>query len=81
MPVDPLTKDDITKSSAALFDLMSHGRLCLIDEEEEVIRRRDQPELKDRSQAASRRALNQLSWKEFLVQTALPEELGGGGGG
>eukprot|EP00959_Pyramimonas_sp_CCMP1952_P087550 1831827-Pyramimonas_sp.AAC.1 len=35
MPVDPLTKDDITKSNAALFDLMSHGRLCLIDEEEE----------------------------------------------
>eukprot|EP00959_Pyramimonas_sp_CCMP1952_P051350 1073036-Pyramimonas_sp.AAC.1 len=32
MPVDPLTKDDITKSNAALSELMTHGRLILVDE-------------------------------------------------
>eukprot|EP00959_Pyramimonas_sp_CCMP1952_P156050 3263877-Pyramimonas_sp.AAC.1 len=29
MPVDALTKEDVTKCNAALLDLMSHGRLIL----------------------------------------------------
>eukprot|EP00959_Pyramimonas_sp_CCMP1952_P150816 3156337-Pyramimonas_sp.AAC.1 len=78
MPVDSLTKDDITKSNAALFDLMAHGRLSLVDEGGELDRRRTCPELKDRSQSASRRELSQtktfVTWREFLAQD------GGGGG-
>eukprot|EP00959_Pyramimonas_sp_CCMP1952_P239433 5004083-Pyramimonas_sp.AAC.1 len=83
MPVDPLTKDDITKSNAALFDLMVRGRLILVDESSELDRRRAAPELKDRSQLASRRQLAQsqsmLSWQEFRDQEL--SQGGGGGGG
>eukprot|EP00959_Pyramimonas_sp_CCMP1952_P328805 6884026-Pyramimonas_sp.AAC.1 len=83
MPVDPLTKDDITKSNAALADLMTRGRLILVDESSELDRRRAAPELKDRSQLASRRQLarsqNMLSWQEFLDQELY--QVGGGGGG
>eukprot|EP00959_Pyramimonas_sp_CCMP1952_P246310 5148215-Pyramimonas_sp.AAC.1 len=32
MPVDALTKDDVTKCNAALFDLMTSGRIVLVDE-------------------------------------------------
>eukprot|EP00959_Pyramimonas_sp_CCMP1952_P029918 627703-Pyramimonas_sp.AAC.1 len=57
MPVDALTKDDITKGNAALFDLMISGKLILVDESEEVERRRTTPGLKSRTQAASRKTL------------------------
>eukprot|EP00959_Pyramimonas_sp_CCMP1952_P402793 8440609-Pyramimonas_sp.AAC.1 len=53
MPVDQLTKDDVSKGNAALFDLMTSGRLVLVDEGAEVERRRAQPGLKSRTQAAS----------------------------
>eukprot|EP00959_Pyramimonas_sp_CCMP1952_P072562 1516051-Pyramimonas_sp.AAC.1 len=82
MPVDSLTKDDVAKCNAALFDLMTSGRLILIDEGSEVERRREQPGLKNRSQAASRKELNQaemISWSEFF--SSLPEDSVGGGGG
>eukprot|EP00959_Pyramimonas_sp_CCMP1952_P134592 2816615-Pyramimonas_sp.AAC.1 len=57
MPVDSLTKDDVTKCNAALFDLMTSGRLISVDEGSEVDRRREDPGLKNRSQAASRKML------------------------
>eukprot|EP00959_Pyramimonas_sp_CCMP1952_P462574 9483475-Pyramimonas_sp.AAC.1 len=69
MPVDAVTKDDFTKCNAALFDLMSSGRIVLVDEESEVDRRRAAPEFKDRSQSASRKMLagpTWISWKEYL---------------
>eukprot|EP00959_Pyramimonas_sp_CCMP1952_P316643 6627643-Pyramimonas_sp.AAC.1 len=59
MPVDTLTKDDIGKGNAALANLLANGRIVLIDECEEIARRRDAPGSKDRSQAASRRTLEQ----------------------
>eukprot|EP00959_Pyramimonas_sp_CCMP1952_P014995 317603-Pyramimonas_sp.AAC.1 len=62
MPVDSLTKDDITKRNATLFDLMTSGRLVLIDEGAEVERRRTQPKLKSRTQAASRKVLDETAW-------------------
>eukprot|EP00959_Pyramimonas_sp_CCMP1952_P240874 5034087-Pyramimonas_sp.AAC.1 len=68
MPVDSLTKDDITKGNAALFDLMTNGRLILVDESDEVERRRHAPSLKSRTQAASRKVLDGpvlTSWREF----------------
>eukprot|EP00959_Pyramimonas_sp_CCMP1952_P151508 3170018-Pyramimonas_sp.AAC.1 len=64
MPVDALTKEDVTKCNAALFDLMSHGRLILVDEDAEVARRRETPSLKSRSQTASR---DELSRNNFLA--------------
>eukprot|EP00959_Pyramimonas_sp_CCMP1952_P454309 9469693-Pyramimonas_sp.AAC.1 len=81
MPVDPLTKDDITKCNAALFDLMSHGRLILVDEGAELERRKAAPELKGRSQQASRREFEsvQMSWVEFMSPGLVVGDSGGGG--
>eukprot|EP00959_Pyramimonas_sp_CCMP1952_P440870 9230197-Pyramimonas_sp.AAC.1 len=62
MPVDALTKDDITKGNAALASLLTHGKLVLVDEAEELDRRKKDPGNKDRSQAASRRTLAKDSW-------------------
>eukprot|EP00959_Pyramimonas_sp_CCMP1952_P376883 7893986-Pyramimonas_sp.AAC.1 len=36
MPVDTLTKDDVSKSNAALANLLANGRLVLIDEGAEM---------------------------------------------
>eukprot|EP00959_Pyramimonas_sp_CCMP1952_P242637 5071554-Pyramimonas_sp.AAC.1 len=63
---------------------MSSGRIVLVDEESEVDRRRATPELKDRSQSASRKMLagpTWISWKEYLNELAPPGLVGGGGGG
>eukprot|EP00959_Pyramimonas_sp_CCMP1952_P134698 2818972-Pyramimonas_sp.AAC.1 len=38
-----LTKDDVTKANATLFDRMISGRLVRVDEGEEVGRRRKAP--------------------------------------
>eukprot|EP00959_Pyramimonas_sp_CCMP1952_P187362 3917784-Pyramimonas_sp.AAC.1 len=78
MPVGALTADDVSKCNAALFDLMVSGRLVLVDEPEELERRRDQPELKSRTQAASRKELDMITWEDLRSQAPGP---GGGGGG
>eukprot|EP00959_Pyramimonas_sp_CCMP1952_P127221 2661240-Pyramimonas_sp.AAC.2 len=83
MPVDALTKDDASKCYAALSELMSSPRLTLVDEGGELERRKSQPELKNRSQAASRKELDQevfLTWAEFRHRL-VPGGPGGGGGG
>jgi hypothetical protein len=59
MPVDSLTKDDISKGNAALGSLLATGRLVLVDEDGEMPRRKHDPGSKDRSHAASKRTLNQ----------------------
>eukprot|EP00959_Pyramimonas_sp_CCMP1952_P407051 8530831-Pyramimonas_sp.AAC.1 len=80
MPVDSLTKDNISKGNAALFDLMTHGRLLLVDEQAEVDRKREHPELNSRTQTASRQLLAKdevlISWQEYR-QTI--QSSGGGG--
>eukprot|EP00959_Pyramimonas_sp_CCMP1952_P213207 4461069-Pyramimonas_sp.AAC.1 len=55
MPVDALAKDDVSKSNAALASLLANGRLVLIDENAEMVRRKEHPGAQDRSHAASRR--------------------------
>eukprot|EP00959_Pyramimonas_sp_CCMP1952_P396746 8312780-Pyramimonas_sp.AAC.1 len=68
MPVDSLTKDDISKENAALFDLMMSGRLVLVDEGAEVKRRRGRPDLKGRARAASRKTFDDpgmIFWNEY----------------
>eukprot|EP00959_Pyramimonas_sp_CCMP1952_P406409 8517986-Pyramimonas_sp.AAC.1 len=62
---------------------MVRGRLILVDESSELDRRKASPELKDRSQLASRKQLarsqSMLSWQEFQDQV-LFQVVGGGGG-
>eukprot|EP00959_Pyramimonas_sp_CCMP1952_P441945 9251729-Pyramimonas_sp.AAC.1 len=62
---------------------MISGRLILVDESGELGRRKCQPELKNRSHAASRKELDQktfLTWTEF-PQLLAPGVPGGGNGG
>ena len=54
MPVDPLTKADISSSNAALCDLIRSGHLCLVEEAVELAARREGVTSKSRSQKASR---------------------------
>ena len=68
MPVDTLTKDDVTKSNAALNDLIHNGRLLLVDEGAEIAARKNDPKTKDRSHAASKKRLLQ---EESSYLTAL----------
>ena len=41
MTADALTKDDISKANGALEEVLRTGRLCLWDEEAELLRRKD----------------------------------------
>eukprot|EP00959_Pyramimonas_sp_CCMP1952_P426539 8934009-Pyramimonas_sp.AAC.1 len=70
-PSMPLLRTTL-KCNAALFDLMISGRLVLIDEGSEVERRRADPGLKCRSQAASKKefksSCNMTSWREYRAQ-------------
>eukprot|EP00959_Pyramimonas_sp_CCMP1952_P225883 4723481-Pyramimonas_sp.AAC.1 len=85
VPVDALTQDDITKCNAALFELMAHGKIVLIDERSEVQGRRNEPELKGISQSASRRQLESRSalvtWEEFRDPGLAASVVCGGEGG
>eukprot|EP00959_Pyramimonas_sp_CCMP1952_P090461 1893717-Pyramimonas_sp.AAC.1 len=47
MPVDELTKDDITKGNAVLASPLIHGKLVVVDEAEEPDRRKKDPGNKD----------------------------------
>ena len=53
MIADVLTKDDISKSNGALEELLRSSRLVLWDEADELQRRKDQPQSKNRSKKAS----------------------------
>lgn len=52
MIADALTKDDISKTNGALEEVLRTGRLCLWDEEAELLRRKD-PKFRGRSKRAS----------------------------
>eukprot|EP00959_Pyramimonas_sp_CCMP1952_P096108 2009544-Pyramimonas_sp.AAC.1 len=47
MPVDCMSKDDISKGNAALSNLHASGMIVLVDEDNEMALRRDKPDQKD----------------------------------
>ena len=57
MPVDSMTKADISSSNAALTELIQSGHLSLVDVAVEMAARQEGSASKSRTQAASRRTL------------------------
>ena len=57
MPSDPMTKADVAKSNDALTHLLKSGTISLIDEEAEMLHRKNGNREKGRSKTASKRAL------------------------
>ena len=53
MVADVLTKDDISKSNGAFEEVLRTGKLSLWDEEQELLRRKNEPTAKLRSKKAS----------------------------
>jgi hypothetical protein len=57
MPVDIMTKSDVSKGNNALSHMLKTGRLCLIDEGAEMLMRKETGIKPGRSKAASIRVL------------------------
>eukprot|EP00974_Lingulodinium_polyedra_P009139 873791-Lingulodinium_polyedra.AAC.1 len=64
MPVDPLTKVDPRKASAALDETLATGRLRTVSEKGEVARRQHRPELKARARSATSNRLGELKLQD-----------------
>eukprot|EP00974_Lingulodinium_polyedra_P084915 8219928-Lingulodinium_polyedra.AAC.1 len=67
MPVDPLTKVDPRKASAALDETLATGRLRTVSEKGEVARRHLRPDLKSRARAATARRLGELQDQDEMA--------------
>ena len=59
MPVDVLTKSDITKGNGALLHLLRHASLRIDKEENELIRRKVNSEARSRSRPSSEKLLKE----------------------
>ena len=57
MPVDVMTKADITRGNGALLHMLKHGCLRIDKEEEELSRRRQDPAARSRTRQSSERLL------------------------
>ena len=61
MPVDIMTKADVSRGNNALSHMLKTGRLCLIHEEAEMLERKETGVKPGRSKSASIRILGKES--------------------
>jgi hypothetical protein len=73
MPVDVMTKADITKGNGALLHMLKHGHLRIDKEENELIRRRSDPMARSRTRQSSEKLLQN---EEALEMEYFSEVLG-----
>jgi hypothetical protein len=65
MPVDVMTKADITKGNGALLHMLKHGHLRIDKEENELIRRRSDPAARSRTRQSSEKLLQNEEEQEM----------------